>query len=104
MKLLTKEILKKLPALYATDGQPHKERKVPVKLFSPWTNWTWYGLEFDPEDRLFFGYVVGLEEELGYFCLDELEEIEGPGGLKIERDRNWDPNTTLEDVKSGRKR
>lgn len=35
---------------------------------------------------LFFGYVIGLEAELGYFSLSELEQIRGALGLPVERD------------------
>ena len=94
MKLLTKQIRRKLPPLYAQDGKGG-QAVVYVKYFTPWTNWTWYATEFDGDDT-FFGLVDGLEKELGYFSLNELEEINGPGGLKIERDLYWNPRTLKE--------
>ena len=51
----------------------------------------------DPETRECFGLVQGLESELGYFGLDELEELRGPMGMPIERDRFFDP-TPLKDL------
>ena len=91
MKLLTKELRKRLPRLYETENMPSsKEMMAQVKFFSPDSNWTWYGIEFDGED-IFFGYVEGLEKELGYFSLKELEEIRGPLGLRIERDLYFKP-------------
>ena len=55
-----------------------------------WTrvNWTWFVTEGseDEEDFRFFGYVIGFEEEWGYFVLSELESVRGPLGLAIERD------------------
>ena len=103
MKLLTKEIKKALPALYATDGV--KVSPVVVKFFCPWNSWTWYAIEGSPTcpecgafdcseseghgektDFTFFGLVEGHEKELGYFQLAELEGVTGIGGLKIERD------------------
>ena len=36
---------------------------------------------------MFFGYVQGDYDEWGCFSLKELEEVEGPMGLKIERDK-----------------
>lgn len=89
MKLLTKEIEKKLPALYSQEEV--KDPMVMVKFFTPWGNWTWYATEYNPEDRLFFGKVVGIETELGYFSLEELESIKGPWGLSIERDLSFTP-------------
>ncbi len=48
--------------------------------------WTWYVLEFDGEDT-FFGLVDGLEVELGYFSLSELESLRGLlGEPAVERD------------------
>jgi len=104
MMLMTKEIQKKLPALYANDGKAPAEVRVFAKFFTPWTNWTWYATEYDPETRTFFGMVDGLEREFGYFTLDELQSIKGMFGLKIERDRFWDDYSTLADVQSGKAR
>ena len=89
MKLLTKAIEKQLPALYANEEV--EDPKLLVKFFTPDSNWTWWASEFDPEQRLFFGLVDGLEREWGYFSLDELESARGPLGLKIERDMWWTP-------------
>ena len=91
MKLLTKEIEKKLPKLYTTEKVNEGDKVLQVKFFTPWTNWTWYGVEYNPEERTFYGYVKGLEDEWGYFNLTELEEINGPFGLKVERDLYFDP-------------
>jgi len=98
MKLLTKELERKLPPLYATEKQ--EDPVVVVKFFTPWSFWSWYILEYDPKNRLFFGYVIGFDKELGYFSLDELGAIRGPYGLKIERDIHWKP-MPLSRVKKG---
>jgi hypothetical protein len=37
-------------------------------------------------DFLFFGFVVGLESEFGYFLLSELESVRTQLGLQVERD------------------
>ena len=60
-----------------------------LKLFTPDSNWTWFATEFDGKDT-FFGLVDGLERELGYFNLSELESIKGPLGLPIERDLHFE--------------
>jgi hypothetical protein len=88
--LLPAEIAATLPPLYSQESQG-EEAIARVKFFTPWTSWTWYASEYDPEDRLFFGIVVGHEREFGYFALDELQAIRGPGGLRIERDLYWSP-------------
>ena len=54
MKMLTEEIRRRLPALYATEHD--KDPVVQVKFFTPWSNWTWYATEFDGED-LFYGLM-----------------------------------------------
>jgi hypothetical protein len=91
MLLLTKENRLNLPALYSTDGQGD-QAVAKVKFFTPDSNWTWYATEFDGDDT-FFGLVVGLEIELGYFSLSELQAARGPLGLRIERDLHFQPTT-----------
>lgn len=88
MMLVPKYLAKKLPVLYA--GENEKDPMVICKFFLPMTKWTWYGIEFDGKDR-FFGYVIGEYNELGYFSLAELNWVEGPFGLKVERDLYFDP-------------
>jgi len=95
MKLLTKDLAKRLPPLYSQEGLG-EDAVAAVKFFAPWTTWTWYATEYNPEQRLFFGLVIGQEPELGYFSLDELEALRGPGGLRIERDLNWEPRPLKE--------
>jgi hypothetical protein len=89
MKLLTKEIENSLPDLSAV---LQNDPVVHVKYFTPWGNWTWYGLsgKRHEDDFVFFGYVVGFENEFGYFSLNELKEIKGFAGLGIERDLYFD--------------
>lgn len=95
MKLLTKEIEKKIPALYQTDGMPKEERVVACKFFNPRGDGTWYALEGEREgdDFRFFGYVVFSGcKEYGYFMLSELEEN------GIERDLYFGDSVTLDKV------
>lgn len=95
MQLLPRDIAQTLPALYGQEDKGEEALAV-VKFFTPWTSWTWYASEYDPEKRLCFGVVVGLEREYGYFSIEELEKIEGPGGLTIERDLYWKPKPLKE--------
>ena len=91
MKLLTKAIIKKLPELYATDKVVLEEKKVVVKFFTPWSYWTWFVFEGEKQedgDYKFFGMIHGSSNEMGYFMLSELQSVNGPFGLKIERDRS----------------
>jgi hypothetical protein len=103
MKLLTEEIRKKLPPLYSQDGKGGKA-VVYTKYFTPSSNWTWYVTEGEPVtddsgaelDFRFFGLVDGHFKELGYFNVSELESVNGPMGLPIERDLHWQPKTLQE--------
>lgn len=116
--LLDEESRKKLPPLYS---QEHVglNALAQIKFFTPDSSWEWFASEasalleddtyapliekapHDPGvvDVLFFGLVSGLEVELGYFSLSELEDAHGPLGLPIERDRAFVPTSlqTLRD-------
>ena len=99
MTLLTKQIREALPKLYANDGKGEDDTTAVVKFFTPDSSWTWYATEFDGVDT-FFGLVDGMETELGYFSLRELEAARGPLGLLVERDMSFRP-TPLSDVRRG---
>jgi len=82
MKLLTKTIENSLPALYSQDGKG-MDATVYVKYFCLKNNWRWYGTEYDPETKEFFGFVAGDFHELGYFSLAEFEEINAKSAYPI---------------------
>lgn len=99
MELLTDEIRKTLPPLYAQESKG-LDATVYVKFFGSGRG-TWYATEYDGQDT-FFGYVVsplGQDcDELGYFSLSELQELRFPPyRLPIERDLYFTP-TALRDV------
>ena len=96
MELLPDELRAQLPALYAQEKENNP--MVYAKFFTPWTGWTWYATEGSQEDEdfIFFGYVIGLEKEWGYFSLNELESVRGPGGLTIERNLHFTPKRKSE--------
>lgn len=86
---MTKAIEKRIPAL----GKGN--RTVHLKLFDPCGRYTYYATEYDPEDRLLYGFCVsplGAEcSEWGYASLAEIESAKGPFGLGIERDMYFEP-------------
>jgi hypothetical protein len=109
IKLLTKVLLKRLPALYSQES--NADPLVMCKFFTPDAGWTWYAIEGSPVDAsgyydtdkekvdfVFFGLVSGIEVELGYFSLTELRSVRGKFGLPVERDRSFHP-TRLSEVK-----
>ncbi len=93
--LMTKELGDTIPALNANDNVGNLDDVlVPVKLFSPYTGWTWYVTEWDPATGTCFGLVEGYETEFGYFDLTELAEVTVFGAVPaVERDLYWEPKT-----------
>lgn len=105
MNLMTKELeklLEKYP-LGSQDGLGG-QAKVIVKYFNPVGVGTWFiteGNKLDNGDYEMFGYChLGDDEyaELGYVMLSELEKLNLPFGLKIERDLYLSKNCTLVDA------
>ncbi len=98
--LITKQLIEKIPNLYETESL--RNPMCHVKFFTPDSNWTWYIFEISKEDlNTCYGYVVGLESELGYFTIRELESVRGPLGLQIERDLTFKP-TLLSIIKESK--
>ena len=85
-----------IPKLYATEEI--KDPLCYIKLFTPDSNWSWYIIEIDDASELCFGFVVGVEKELGYFTMSELISVRGALNLPIERDLGFTP-TLLSEVK-----
>ena len=107
-KLLTREIERKLPAIYATDGKPDEERRVIAKWFSPFNGQRFYAVEGERrEDGDFECYgLVTTEQgasEMTYWTVEQLAATAMGGRLPLfERDKWWDDRTPLAAVKSGR--
>ena len=104
MKLLTEEIKKRLPKLYDSEDVGIRDKVAVCKFFTPWSNWTWWiiegapveGQKEDSDDWVFFALVQGVEAELGYVALEELLELKGPAGLRVERDIHFKPTKLAE--------
>ena len=92
MELLPKDI--KIPKLYATEDQ--KDPICQTKLFAPHVDWTWYIIEMDEARELCFGFVVGQEQELGYFTISELRDLKRGLISPVERDLYFTPMTLSE--------
>ncbi len=77
-----------------------------IKFFTPDANWTWYVCSASKDestgDIQFFGLVDGIEPELGYFWLSELNEVKGQLGLRVERDVFWEPANLATVMKEAR--
>ena len=105
MNLMTKE-LEKLFEKYPLGSQDGLggQAKVIVKYFNPVGVGTWFiteGNKLDNGDYEMFGYChLGDDEyaELGYVMLSELEKLNLPFRLKIERDLYLSKDCTLVDA------
>ena len=90
MKLMTKELeeaFEKHP-LYSSEDKG-MDAEVVVKYFNPIGRGSWLITEAEKQengDFLMFGYCHIFEWEWGYVLLSELESIELPFDLTIERD------------------
>ncbi len=90
MRLMTKQLEKRFARVGSQEQK--KDPLIVTKFFNPTGRGTWFATEYDPEDKMFFGYVSIFgdhNDEWGYFSLQELESYEGPWGLGIERDLYW---------------
>jgi hypothetical protein len=90
MRLMTTELEKR----FAEVGSQEKVKDpvIVAKFFNPTGAGTWYATEYDPENKIFFGYVSifgDWNDEWGSFSLQELESFKGRSGLGIERDLYW---------------
>ncbi|MDD4616374.1 MAG: DUF2958 domain-containing protein [Alphaproteobacteria bacterium] len=103
MKFFTAEQYKTLVANGAANrdrkdkGLAELDLKPVVKLFTPDGACTWLISEIDPNDSVAFGLCdLGMQcPELGYISLEELSEVRGHLGLRIERDLFFDADKTL---------
>ena len=87
MKLITETLKQRFKEVGRQDENP----LVIAKFFDPVGSATWYATEYDAETNICFGYVTGLAyDEWGSFSIDELETLERPFGLTIERDLHFE--------------
>ena len=89
MKFITDALEKR----FAQIGDQSEEENplIIAKFFNPCGSQTWYATEYNANNRICFGYVTGMEcNEWGYFSIEELEALQLPFGLTIERDRYFE--------------
>jgi len=90
MKLLTKEITKKATKQY-DKGSDMDGQMIVAKFFNPMGDWTWYLMNLAEDEDYAWGIVDGFAVEMGSFSMKELQNIELPFGLGIERDICFEP-------------
>jgi len=92
MQLMTKELEKRFAKVGSQENK--KDPLVVAKFFNPAGAGTWYATEYNPGEKMFFGYVSifgDWNDEWGSFSLEELQSYKGKFGLGIERDRYFEP-------------
>lgn len=95
LELLPNEIRRVLPKVSEQEG--NRNPTVYVVFQFPLSGWIWFVTEGDAyeDDICFFGYVVGIEREWGYFCLSELEAVD-INGLTVNREEYHIPRPLSE--------
>ena len=90
-ELIPKDLINKLkiPKLYETENLSNPICH--LKLFTPDSIWEWYIIEISIDLDTCYGYIKGFEGELGYFSINELNEIRTNLGLGVERDLSFKP-------------
>ena len=66
------EVLSKIPALFATERQDEENHLFLMRFYHPLSKDQWFVVEYDPEERVFFGWTDGDFQEWGYFSLLEM--------------------------------
>ena len=87
MKIMTKTLERRFAKVGSQEGK--KDPLFIAKFFNPTGVGTWYASEYNPKEKMFFGYVSifgDWNDEWGYFSLEELQSYTGPLGLGVERD------------------
>jgi hypothetical protein len=100
MKLMTAELEKRFAEVGSQDGV--KDPIVIAHFFNPTGAGNWYATEYDPVDRIIYGYasIFGdWNDEWGYTALSELEAFKGGFGLGIERDLYWQEKPASEVIR-----
>lgn len=86
-----------LPSLDSTDSTPFAEKTIQARLFALGSAATWLIAEYDPLERIAYGYAdlfgqgVAGGAEWGYVSIGELEELRFLGIPRVELDAHFTP-------------
>jgi hypothetical protein len=85
-----------IPALYATDGVDANDKTIHARLFALGSAATWLIAEYNPEEKIAFGYADLFGQgkaggaEWGYIDIGEMETLTYMGIPRVEVDTNFD--------------
>ena len=85
----TAKQLEKIPGHYETEDVTTDEKIIHMHFFIGGCDW--YITEYDPVDKLFFGFANLNDDqnaEWGYISLEEMKES-NIKGFEVDRDLNW---------------
>lgn len=92
-----------LPPLDSTDSTPFAEKTIHARLFALGSPSTCLIAEYDPEDKVAFGYADlfggGQDAEWGYVSIEELESLKFMGIPRVEVDAHFTPRPFAECVR-----
>jgi hypothetical protein len=94
------------PLLDSTDSIKFAEKTIHARLFALGSAATWLIAEYDPDERVAFGYADLFGQgraggaEWGYISIDELEELRFLGIPRVEVDAHFCPRTFSECVRN----
>lgn len=95
--LPSSEQLSSIPALYATEGVPLRDKIVYQHFFVAGCNW--FVMEWSGEDTFFCFAILNQDYEMaefGYVSYEELKSIKLNGWLEVDCDLYWDPKPASE--------
>lgn len=92
-----------IPKLYATEKVDAKDKVMHARLFALGSAATWLIAEYDPKERIAFGYADlhggGQDAEWGYISIEELESLKFLGIPRVELDAHFTPRPFAECVR-----
>ena len=86
-----------LPPLDSTDSTPFAEKTIHARLFALGSAATWLIAEYDPEEKVAFGYADLFGQgsaggaEWGFVSIEELESFTFMGIPRVEVDAHFTP-------------
>ena len=83
-----------IPPLYATEQVDADEKVMHARLFALGSAATWLIAEYDPEEKVAFGYCFlsnPEDAEWGYVSIAELESLKFMGIPRVELDAHFTP-------------
>lgn len=89
--------LPRLPALRPEKYPRLPSTPIPARFYLDDCNLEWYPIEYDPERKIFYGFVTGFQCHFNYFTLSSIKSIRGPMDKKV-RVENFIEPLTLEQV------